>query len=209
MKPRRLYLAGKTFGAWTVLSRSHSDSHKAVHWLCRCACGTERTLLAQVLTHGESGSCGCRTAEALSARSRTHGHASGRRLTSEYLAWIQLRYRCSDGNTDPNDRRNYRDRGIRVCARWDSFETFLADVGPRPSSEHSIDRINNDGHYEPSNVRWATRYEQMANTRRTRRFITVDGDVICLRDVARNLAMSPHALRSRLISSGVIGRRVS
>jgi hypothetical protein len=93
----------------------------------------------------------------------THGHAASGR-TPEYNAWVSLNQRCKNPK---NPRwKDYGGRGVTVCARWrDSFEAFLADMGPRPSSEHSIDRINNDGNYEPGNVRWATRAEQYANRR--------------------------------------------
>jgi len=92
----------------------------------------------------------------------THGKTG----TSEYKAWDGMKQRCFN----PNDKSypNYGGRGIRVCARWlgpNGFVHFLADVGPRPSSRHSIDRINNDGNYAPGNCRWATPIEQQSNRR--------------------------------------------
>ena len=105
--------------------------------------------------------------------SRTHGCAGKdhRTWTAEYRAWVSMKTRCSNRYVDRADYKNYYGRGIRICERWlESFENFLADVGRRPSRAHSLDRINNDGNYEPGNVRWATWREQRMNQRpRSRR----------------------------------------
>ena len=85
----------------------------------------------------------------------------------EYLAWLNLRSRCEP---DHERAKDYFQRGIRVCERWqNSFEAFYEDMGPRPSDRHSIDRINNDGNYEPGNCRWATAREQGLNARHSER----------------------------------------
>lgn len=96
-----------------------------------------------------------------------HGLTVGNRYPRIYRVWQDMRARCAD----QNDKRwkDYGGRGITVCERWNmSVAAFIADMGPDPGAEYSLDRINNDGNYEPGNVRWATRFEQARNTRRTK-----------------------------------------
>ena len=93
-----------------------------------------------------------------------HGYCRNREMTVEYRAWVRMRQRCT--NSKLNRWQHYGGKGISVCERWRLFENFLADMGLRPTSEHSLDRINGDGNYEPSNCRWATRREQRINQAR-------------------------------------------
>jgi len=113
----------------------------------------------------------------------------------EYHVWQQIRHRC-------RYHKNYAGRGIKVCARWDSFESFIADMGPRPTDHHTIDRIDNDGDYEPSNCRWATRKEQALN-RRSNRLITWEGQTKHLTVWAEHLNVAESTLRDRLKRHGV------
>lgn len=92
----------------------------------------------------------------------------GRSRMPEYFAWKNVIYRCT--NPSSSVYKYYGGRGIAVCDRWKDFDNFLADVGPRPSVKHSIDRIDNDGNYEPGNVRWATKKVQMNNKRQANQF---------------------------------------
>jgi len=117
------------------------------------------------LRNGMTRSCGCLATELKRERATTHGHATTR-TTPTYNSWAQISQRCENKNNAAFN--NYGGRGITVCARWRVFENFLADMGERPLG-CSLDRVNNDGNYEPVNCRWATRLEQARN-RRPRRF---------------------------------------
>lgn len=125
----------------------------------------------------------------------THGHRRGRRQTRTYNAWMAMRARCENPSTDRYDR--YGGRGIRVCPQWSKFENFLADMGPAPSSEHSIDRKDTEGHYEPGNCRWATEEEQ-ANNRSTNRVVEFNGERLTVAQWARKLGMDYGKLQHRL-----------
>lgn len=158
---------GARFNRWTVIADAPSRAGMACV-TCRCDCGTERTLLAGQLRYGEPKSCGCLLKEhtrEMGLANATHGRAGGRKTkpAPEYKCWQSMLQRCL--NPDCKAYRDYGARGIKVCERWLTFENFLADVGARPSSDYSIDRRNNDGHYEPDNFRWATRSEQQRNRR--------------------------------------------
>jgi hypothetical protein len=118
--------------------------------------------------------------------------------TAEYGIWKGMRQRCT--NPTVRDYHRYGGRGIEVCERWESFTAFLADVGPRPGPGYSLDRIDNDGDYEPGNVRWATAKEQQRNTDRVRRF-TYQGETLTLPEWAERVGM-PAALIGRRVWSG-------
>lgn len=140
-------------------------------WLCRCDCGTEIIALGGQLRFGSPKSCGCLSREITSQRNYKHGHRFRKmRKSAEYETWKGIRKRCSVSK-EHQDYKYYAGRGIKVCERWSNFETFLADMGPRPSNSHSLDRIDPDGNYEPSNCRWATPVEQANNKRDTKRHL--------------------------------------
>jgi len=126
-----------------------------------------------------------------------HGHSPKGRRSPEYQCWQDMKARCLNPNHEWFD--HYGGRGIIVCDRWrDSFCNFLLDVGRRPTSKHTIDRFpDNDGNYEPGNVRWATRGEQNAN-RRTTRFVMVNGRRMPLSDVIKSLGLNRRLVCSRI-----------
>ena len=128
-------------------------------------------------------------------RAAKHGFLVNGRRPPEYAAWLSMRRRCDWPKW--HDFARYGGRGISVCERWGSFENFYADMGPRPSPSHSLDRINNDGNYEPSNCRWATKVEQAVN-RRTTRLVNVDGEMLPLTHAAKRLGITCFFLRQRL-----------
>lgn len=138
-------------------------------------------------------SCGCRHREVIKSgeANRTHGKSR----TIEYRIWLDMRKRCNGKYR--SEYRNYGGRGIRVCERWDDFELFLLDVGSRPSARHSLERENNDGDYEPGNVRWATRSEQNRN-KRDSKFIEWRGERLTQADWADRTGLSQHVIYSRL-----------
>ena len=188
---RFIDISGQQFGLWTVL---HEVSHPSgrTHWLCRCACGTERVVIGSRLRAGNSTCCGCRRNRPLGI---VCGKKHGMSTTPEYFAWQQLRGRCE--NSARRDFHRYGGRGICVCERWQSFEAFLEDMGPRPSAQHSVERKDNDGNYEPGNCFWATKKEQARN-RRACRMLTFNNTTRCLSEWAEVVGMNPVTLTARL-----------
>lgn len=129
-------------------------------WECVCDCGNSKEVRLSHLTTKRIRSCGCyRSSEEVRRKWVRHGLIK----TREYRIWMLMLQRCN--NPRSTSYRFYGAKGIRVCERWHSFEAFLADVGPCPSPLHTLDRENPLGHYEPGNVRWATKKEQARNTR--------------------------------------------
>lgn len=125
---------------------------QAGRYWCRCICGIECSFTVSQIETGKRRSCGCRK------KNRNHGWSK----TPTYKSWLHMRGRCFDAN-NPN-YSEWGGRGITVCDRWSDFMNFLEDMGPRPDGT-SIDRMDNDGNYEPGNCRWATPLEQSRNRR--------------------------------------------
>jgi hypothetical protein len=163
---------GQVFGRLTVLELTHkppSPSRARVNKpgqraaRCLCVCGQETEARIYDLLRGNIRSCGCLLQDVLRERNRTHGHAARGGKHPLYGTWQNMRNRCENPNV--GEWKNYGGRGIAVCERWHKFENFLADVGERPNGM-TLDRIDNDGDYEPGNVKWSSRPEQMRNRRR-------------------------------------------
>lgn len=158
-------IVGRRVGRLTVVGSSEPyirPGHKPlVKWLCQCDCGNQVTRFSSQLGPKQrfEASCGCARGE----KRRVHGMA-GKARPPEYEVWRAMRRRTTNQNCP--DYQYYGERGIGVCARWDSFPAFFEDMGPRPSAAHSIDRIDNELGYSPDNCRWATAVEQRHNQRR-------------------------------------------
>ena len=154
-------ITGQRFGRLVVLQQD--DTRSRIRWLCRCDCSKECSVSGSNLRTAAVRSCGCLLHEFLTTRFLTHGESKGINKTAEYRCWVAMHTRC----TNPKQRawKHYGGRGIRVCERWNSFENFLADMGRKPTSQHSIDRIDVNGNYEPLNCRWATPVQQVRNRR--------------------------------------------
>lgn len=174
-------LRGRRFGKLLVVSLSHTK--KNAWWNCLCECGNMHKVVASNLHHGTK-TCGCEQG----------GFRHGLCHTRIYAKWKSMHRRCNDPK-EPG-WKNYGGRGIKVCRRWHNAVNFVADMGEPPPAM-SIDRINNDGDYERSNCRWATRAQQNRNNRRTR-IITYNGKTMCVKDWAAHIGISEATLRYRL-----------
>lgn len=171
-------LRGQRFGKLLVLHKAPQIGYLK-RWYCWCECGELRVVYQCHLRKGATRSCGCRRV--------MHGATQ----TPEFQAWISMKKRCLR-------HIHYAGRGIKVCDRWaNSFAAFLEDMGPRPTPNHSLDRINNDGHYEPGNCRWATATQQARNTRAVL-MITYQGRTACLVEWASHLGLHRVTLKKRL-----------
>lgn len=177
-----------------VLSMAEVRAGKRL-WLCRCDCGVERVVYETHLLRGNTRSCGCIGSE-ITARRNVEACIHGKWRTNEFNIWQGMEQRCRDKNSKAWPR--YGGLGIQVCESWaNSFEAFLNDVGPRPSTNHTLDRRDNSGHYEPGNVRWATRTEQQ-NNRTNTRFGYVDGQPLPAAEICRRFGISKTTISRRL-----------
>ena len=191
----------ETYGRLTTIGPAFllpvgKQAERIAYQACICACGNRQVVYVGNLRNMNTTSCGCARRESVTALSHKHG---GRRLP-EYNNWCLMRSRCANPNN-----RNYSDyggRGIRVCPRWENFADFLTDMGPRPSPKHTLDRFpDQNGNYEKSNCRWATKIEQ-ANNKRNNRLITIAGKTDTLANWARLHGINYRLVHARISQGG-------
>lgn len=186
---------GEKVGRWTTVRRAspirtYNGRGFLQRWHCRCDCGTQKVILEQSLiaakfkrSGGGSQSCGCLHLEKV----YKHGESENGQCTVEYRAWVAAKKRCA--YPDPN----YGGRGIKMCRKWlNDYEAFLKDMGRRPSSAHSLERIDNDKGYSPSNCKWATRLEQARNKRSVNRY-RFGRRIVTLPEIAEHLGINRRA----------------
>lgn len=189
--PNLIDLTGNVYGRLTVIYLQPRINGRII-WLCKCSCGKECSVRASNLKKGTSQSCGCLQKEATSKSRMTHGDKINRKQSKEYTVWCNIRARCKETKNPL-----YGGRGIEVCDRWiNSFDAFLEDMGRAPSPNHSIDRKNNDGNYEPGNCRWANDFEQANNTRKNR-LIEYKGEIKTISIWCRELNFPIHLAYQR------------
>lgn len=185
-----LDLTGQRFTYLVVLGLA--TRRPRTFWWCECDCGQIRKVTSLHLRQNHTRSCGCFNIQSIAARSRSHGETVNGIASPEYRSFTHARDRCQN----INDRAfpNYGGRGIEF--RFESFEEFLAEIGRRPTVKHSVERKNNDGHYEKGNVRWATKSEQARNKRNTVH-LTIDGQSKPLAEWAETMNVSANTIHNR------------
>jgi hypothetical protein len=193
-------LDGMMFGRLTAIRRAGSDKSANALWECRCVCGAIRTVSGNDLRRGLSTSCGCKRRDT----NTKHGHAGGRsraagEVTYLYRAWQNMKARCYNPKVTHYDY--YGGRGIQVCDEWrDNFEAFAAHMGERPTTLHSLDRIDTDKDYTPTNTRWADKHTQATN-RRNAIMVTFNGTTKPLAYWCKQYGLQGHRTRY-LLKSG-------
>lgn len=198
-------LAGQRFGKLTAHSYAHvalSTGRRMPAWLCICDCGNEKVIQGHHLRGGKSTSCGCYAPVATAERNTTHGSSK----TPRYLVWKAMINRCHYPTVKAY--AYYGARGVRVCDRWrygqdgkHGFQCFSDDMGEQPSPDHSLDRIDPAGNYEPDNCRWATDDQQRHNTRRSIHAV-IGGVKVPLDKYAARLGFSYEGMRIQVRKKG-------
>ncbi len=186
---------GYTYGRLLVIEFAGRNKYKNLLYKCRCSCGTVKDVLSSVLLCSTEPSCGCRKREVLLARNLIHGRAK----IPEYTCWLSIKNRCC--NKDSNDYHYYGGRGITMCARWLVFSNFYEDMGDKPSRRHTIERINNNKGYCPSNCVWATRKVQSRNKRNVPLY-EYNGQKKSVAEWSEITGIHPETIRNRIKRKG-------
>ena len=191
-------ITGMRFGSLVVLRRSDHRIRGKVSWLCKCDCGKYIDAIGSALRSGNTKSCGCLKIDELVKRSTKHNKCYER----EYSIWSSMKQRCL--NSKARAYKWYGGRGIKICDRWlnddNGFSNFLKDMGNAPP-DYSIDRIDPNGNYEPSNCRWASWYQQSRNKTNSH-FITVNGITKNITDWSNKCGISRSEINHRMKDLG-------
>lgn len=193
-------LSGQRFDRLTVL-KLNGSKNGFNHWQARCDCGREISVRTASLRNGHTKSCGCFGRDVRRKRNTTHGFSG----TPTYTAWEHMLARCR--NKRHASFKDYGARGIIACSRWEKFENFLHDMGAQPEGL-TLERIDNNAGYSPSNCKWATRREQ-SNNRRNSRFLNLGGETFTITTWCRNLGGSHALVDGRLRAGWSIQRALS
>ncbi len=192
-------LTGRKFGMLTVIERRGSNSQKSALWLCECECGNKKVIDGHELRRGRV-SCGCYHDKLASQRAVERNFKHGHRKERIYRIWTGIKTRCNN----PNDvtYKRYGGRGIKVCDEWlNNFQAFYDwAMANGYSDDLTIDRINTNGNYEPSNCRWSTQKEQQ-NNKRNNRLITYNGQTKTIMQWSQEIGIK-HATLLRRIDKG-------
>lgn len=180
-------ITGHVFGRLTVIERNGISREGQAAWRCLCECGTTKTIAGYSLRRGDSASCG-------HPRHRNPRKTHGLSGTNIYDVWRGIKKRCE--NKTNKNYHNYGGRGISLCERWHSFAAFHEDMGPRPNG-YTLDRINNNGNYEPGNCRWTT-WAVQAQNKRCAHWIAYNGETKSLTEWSKELSIPISTLNERL-----------
>jgi len=202
-------LTGRPFGRWTVRRFLGRDRHREPFWECQCICGPIQAVSGRNLRSGKSTSCGCFHKERVTVgpKYHTHGHTRGFKHTPTYTSWLGMNARCYQPTHA--SYHLYGAQGVTVCDAWRvSFETFLRDMGERPSG-HSLDRYPNyRGNYEPGNCRWATPSQQLNNTAVNVR-LTFRGETHTMREWEQLLGFPFGCIKQRIAANWPVERALT
>lgn len=198
---KRIEMAGKRYGRLVGI-RFIDRQKRQCRWLFKCDCGTEKIMFGANVRRGLTTSCGCRHREI----SKENGTSHGLSKTAEYDVWGKIKDRCL--NPANSAFKNYGARGITICPRWqDDFAAFFSDMGPRPSPQHAIERVDNDRGYSPDNSVWLERRLQNENRRCVRRF-DFRGGTLTIRQLAESYGVPIAVLTWRIEAGWPINRAV-
>ncbi|MDD5199269.1 MAG: hypothetical protein PHC88_05645 [Terrimicrobiaceae bacterium] len=194
-KIQRDQIIGKVYGRLTVLDEAKPQ--RIITWLRRfvvqCSCGNQSIIPLRDLRNNHTQSCGCYRVDLMRLRDVTHGM----RDTPEYDVWSNMKRRCANHSTATH-AAHYAGRGITVCARWlESFENFIEDMGRRPTDQHSLERLNNDGNYEKDNCAWTTMKVQCRNRRSNHR-LTYNGETLSIAEWSERIGFTRSTIFDRL-----------